>query len=191
MATRVLTCDQDYRCELADALGVFDARVRSTRAAAWTTPSPCKGWTAADVVTHVIGNVYAFAAAMGGGAQQQPAGQEDLVQSWERARAVADQILSSCHDPAATVPMLLGSREMTVAFVIEALLRDVVIHTWDLARATAGDEILPEHLVTAATAALGRLPVPIRRRGYYADSLTAPPDATAQVRLLALAGRRV
>ncbi|HEY3953157.1 MAG TPA: TIGR03086 family metal-binding protein [Streptosporangiaceae bacterium] len=199
MTTRVFTCDQDYRSELADALEGFGTRVRHAQAmAAWTGPSPCTGWTAADVVTHVTGNVHAFINIVGGGAddggQREQAGQQplsgpaDLAGRWTRAKAAADRILGAC-DPAAVLPMPLGSRQMTVAFAIEALLRDVVIHTWDVARATRDDETLPPHLVTAASAALASLPVPIRLRGYYAAPLEPPLDATDQIRLLAESGR--
>jgi uncharacterized protein (TIGR03086 family) len=150
------------------------------------------------VVTHVIGNVRAFINTVGGdtaggdtaGEPPEPAGQEDLVERWDRVQAAADRVLGTCDDPAAILPMLLGERQITVAFVIEALLRDVVIHTWDLARATGGDETLPPHLVTAATAALASLPVPIRLRGYYAGPLDPPAGATDQIRLLAESGRR-
>jgi uncharacterized protein (TIGR03086 family) len=124
------------------------------------------------------------------GGQQQPAEQdEDVVQGWVQARATADQVLRACHNPA-DVRVPLGPREMTITFVMEALLRDVVIHIWDLARATHGNELIPAHLVTAATAALARLPQHIREQGYYQDALDAPPNATDQARLLALAGRR-
>jgi uncharacterized protein (TIGR03086 family) len=195
MATRVLTCDADYRAELADALEAFGARVGAAQeATAWDGTSPCPGWTAADVVRHVTGSLYAFVVAMGGdgsgGAAAQQAEGAELVRGWEQARAVAGEVLGACEDPAATVPVMLGPRAMTAAFVMEALLRDVVIHTWDLARAAGGDEALPGHLVTAAAAALASLPLPIRRRGYYADPLAAPEDATDQDRLLAQAGRR-
>jgi uncharacterized protein (TIGR03086 family) len=201
MTTRVFTCDQDYRSELADAMQGFGGRVRHAQATAtWATSSPCAGWTAADVVTHVTGNVHAFINIVGGGAddgaQREQAGQEprsgpaddDLPGRWTRARVAADRILGTC-DPAAILPMPLGSRQMTVAFAIEALLRDVVIHTWDVARATGDDETLPQHLVTAASAALASLPVPIRLRGYYAAPVEPPPDATDQIRLLAESGR--
>jgi uncharacterized protein (TIGR03086 family) len=194
MATRVLTCEQDYRNELIDALAAFDARVSGAQAAhTWSEPSPCPGWNAEDVVRHVTGNVRTFIATVpsdtAAGAPPRPADDEDLVRGWDRARANALQVLRTCEDPA-NVRVPLGPREMTITFVIEALLRDVVIHTWDLARAAGGDEILPAHLVTAATAALARMPQHIRERGYFEDALEAPPDATDQIRLLALAGRR-
>lgn len=186
---RALTCDQDYRAELADALAAFDVRVRDAQARdAWTAPSPCDGWTAADVLTHVAGSVSMFAAAMGSDAQ--PAAGAGPVQRWDQARSIAERILGGIEDPAAPAAMKLGSREMTVAFVVEALLRDVVIHAWDLARATGGDEILPPHLVTAATAALASVPGHIRRKGLYADPLDVPDGSGDQARLLALAGRR-
>jgi uncharacterized protein (TIGR03086 family) len=189
VTSRLLTCDQDYRPELADALAAFDARVRDAHArGGWTAPSPCEGWTAADVVTHVAGSVTMFAIAMGSDAP--PADGGDPVQRWDQARSIAEKIIDGIEDPAATVPMKLGSREMTAGFVVEALLRDVVIHAWDLARATGGDEILPPHLVTAATAALASVPEHIRRKGLYADALDVPEGSGGQARLLALAGRR-
>lgn len=194
MATRVLTCEQDYRSELIDALAAFDSRVSGAQAArAWAQPSPCPGWNAEDVVRHVTSNVRTFIATVPGeapsGAPQRPVDDEDLVRAWQLARAVALQVLRTCEDPA-SVRVPLGPREMTITFVIEALLRDVVIHTWDLARAAGDDELLPAHLVSAATAALARMPQHIRERGYFEDALEAPPDATDQIRLLALAGRR-
>lgn len=192
MTTRVFTCERDYRSELADAMEGFGARVRHAQAAAaWASSSPCAGWTAADVVKHVTGNVHAFIDIVGGagdGAPQEQAGPADLTDGWIRARAAAERVLAAC-DPAAVLPMPLGSRQMTVAFAVEAVLRDVVIHTWDVARATGGDETLPPHLVTAASAALASLPVPIRLRGYYAAPLEPPVDATDQIRLLAESGR--
>src|SRR6266704_5169131 len=113
VATRVLTCEQDYRNELIDALAAFDARVRATQAAqAWTEPSPCPGWTAADVVMHVTGNVRTFVATVPADAgERQPLAQDDdLVRGWERARAVALQVLRACEDPA-NVRVPLGPRE--------------------------------------------------------------------------------
>lgn len=194
MAKRVLTCEQDYSSELIDALAAFDARVRAVHAAgAWAAATPCTGWTASDLVRHVTGNVRVFVATVprqaAAGGQQPPEEDPDLVRGWEAARAAADRVLRTCEDPA-NVRVPLGPREMTITFVMEALLRDVVIHVWDLARATGGDELLPDHLVSAATSALARLPQHIRERGYYEDALEPPPDATEQVRLLALAGRR-
>lgn len=194
MPKSVLTCDQDYRSEMIDALATFDERVHALQTArGWNAPSPCEGWSAADLIVHVTGNVRTFVAVTGGQVPGQvgDGGQEvpDVIKDWEQVRAAASEWLRMCDDPTA-VRVPLGEREMTIAFAVEALLRDVVIHTWDLGRATGGDEILPAHLVTAATASLARLPQRIRERGYYADALEPAPDATDQDRLLALAGRR-
>lgn len=190
MVTRVLTCDRDYRNELIDALAIFGEQVRSAQATQrWDALSPCRGWTAADVVRHVTGNVHMFVATVPGDLTIGAAEDEDLVRGWERAQAAAVRVVRGCKDPA-HVRVPLGQREMTITFVMEASLRDIVIHTWDLARAAGGDEVLPAHLVTAATAALARLPQSIRERGLYDDVLEVPADATDQDRLLALAGRR-
>jgi len=101
MVTRVLTADADYRAELADALEVFGARVSAAQAAtAWAGPSPCPGWTAADVVRHVTGSLYAFVNAMGGNGSggapgQQAEGAEHLREQQRVGVAGADECMQA------------------------------------------------------------------------------------------------
>lgn len=197
MAKRLLSCDEDYRAEAIDALLAFDDRVHATETIrAWNMPTPCEGWMVGDLVAHVTGSVRLFLTMAGRQiAEQPPAPDGDpdpaaVIQEWERIRAAGDEYLRTCGEPG-VIRVPLGEREMTIAFAIEALVRDVVIHTWDLGHATGGDELLPPHLVTAATASLARLPQQIRDRGLYSNAFELAEGATDQDRLLALAGRSI
>jgi len=68
---------------------------------------------------------------------------------------------------------------------------DLLIHTWDLARAIGADEALPDEQVAACQAFLEQLPTSIlRESGRYVDAVPVPDDSDAQTRLLAFAGRR-
>ena len=68
---------------------------------------------------------------------------------------------------------------------------DMLIHTWDLARAIGADEALPagegglSGFPRAATA------LDPARSGRYVDAVQVPDDPDAQTKLLAFAGRRV
>lgn len=195
MGKRVLTCDEDYRTEAIDAIDAFDERVHAAETIkAWNVPTPCEGWATGDLIAHVSGSVRMFVTVAGLQVSEQRQGADgelnpaDVIQEWERIRAVAEEYLRTCGEPG-LIRVPLGEREITIAFAIEALVRDVVIHTWDLGHATGGDEVLPAHLVTAATASLTRLPQRIRERGLYSNAVDPAKNASDQERLLALAGR--
>lgn len=193
MGKRVLTCDEDYRTEAIDSLQAFDERVHAAETIkAWNAPTPCEGWATGDLIAHVTGSVRMFVAVAGRQVSEQPSDGSldpaDVIRDWERVRAAARDYLRTCGEPG-LIRVPFGEREITMAFAIEALVRDIVIHTWDLGRSTGGDETLPAHLVAAATASLARLPQRIRERGLYSNGFEPPENATNQERLLMLAGR--
>lgn len=194
MAKRLLTCDEDYRTEAIHALLAFGNRVHAAETLrAWNMPTPCEDWTVGALVAHVTGSVRLFLTLAGRQVTEPPAADENpdpaaVIEEWDSICAAGDEYLRTCGEPG-VIRVPLGEREMTIAFAIEALVRDVVIHTWDLGHAVGGDEILPPHLVTAATASLARLPQRIRDRGLYSNALDLADGATDQDRLLALAGR--
>jgi uncharacterized protein (TIGR03083 family) len=48
------------------AVELLDNRVSATPSDAWSLPSPCEGWTARDVVAHVVTNLKALQACAAG-----------------------------------------------------------------------------------------------------------------------------
>jgi uncharacterized protein (TIGR03086 family) len=83
----------------------------------------------------------------------------------------------------------IGPRQSPLQNLVDGLMRDNVIHAWDLARAVGGDERLPADLVAAATDAMALVTPAMRRPGSYGPELPTSADADAQTRLLALSGR--
>ena len=69
-------------------------------------------------------------------------------------------------------------------------LSDLIIHTWDLARATGGDE----HVDTDTAAVVLEYLKPndeiLRSTGTFGPKIEPPPGADAAVELLCFAGRR-
>jgi len=66
---------------------------------------------------------------------------------------------------------------------------DVLVHTWDLARATGQDERLDP--AKCAVMLEGMLPMDeaLRQSGHYGPRVDVPEDADVQTRLLAFIGR--
>ncbi len=72
------------------------------------------------------------------------------------------------------------------------VINDVLIHTWDLARATGQDETLDAGEVARMTGG-GFLEMPdevLRGSGQFGPRVDVPADADPQTKLLAFSGRR-
>lgn len=66
---------------------------------------------------------------------------------------------------------------------------DVIIHSWDLARAVGAGERLDDELVAAAWSQLEPQKDMLQASGLFAPPVPLPDDASLQSRLLALTGR--
>ncbi len=180
----------DETCaSLLGAVELFDSRVTAASIDAWTLPSPCEGWMARDVVAHVVTNLRALRAAVAGEDFLTHFGQPvegDIVSAWSEQRAGALRLVEQVN----TVESIsVGGNPVPSEMMLDALMRDLVIHTWDLARAVGGDEQLPDDLVAAATASMAAAGPELRGPGLYGDAIPAPPDTTPLAKLLALSGR--
>jgi uncharacterized protein (TIGR03086 family) len=168
----------------------FDARVQATAPDAWANPSPCSEWTARDVVVHVSNNILRLGAMLRGEEPNTTVGDdEDIVGAWNQAR---DQFLStlSTADLSQNVEGPMGP--MPAAQMIGRFTSmDVLIHSWDLARATGGDEQLDQNIVAAAYSGLKPMDEMIRRPGVFSAKVTPPAGADLQTEFLSFVGRSV
>jgi uncharacterized protein (TIGR03086 family) len=173
----------------------FSARVDVVPADAWERPAPCEGWVARDVVRHLVEWVPAFfASASGPDLAASASVDDDPVAAWHQVdaklqaalddQAVASRVVSHPH---------AGTHRFDEA-IATFVLADVLVHTWDLARATGLDERLDPELVHEI--APGMLGVPaevadaMRSSGQYGAPVELAGDADEQARLIAFTGRR-
>src|SRR4051794_20323023 len=107
----------------------------------WDVPSPCAGWAARDIVGHLVEWFPAFLD--GGAGIELPAGPDvgdDPAGAW---RALDTGVQSVLDDPATATRRFRHDRAGEHALddaIGMFFLNDVLIHTWDLARATGQDE---------------------------------------------------
>jgi uncharacterized protein (TIGR03086 family) len=66
---------------------------------------------------------------------------------------------------------------------------DIVVHTWDLARATGLDETLDPDEVHALFVGMEPMDEMLRQSGQYGPRVEVPDDADEQTKLIAFTGR--
>jgi uncharacterized protein (TIGR03086 family) len=167
----------------------FDRRVQQAPAESWGNQSPCADWTARDVAVHVTNNVGRIGNALNGQAATEVDADDDIVAAWNSAR---DTFLASLMSADLSQPLPGPLGDMPAADLIGRFVcNDILVHTWDLARATGGDEQLDAEAVHRASAALKPLEAMIRRPGVFGPAVESAADADEQTQFLNFLGRTV
>lgn len=169
----------------------FTERVDEVPAGAWERPAPCEGWVARDVVRHLVEWVPEFLTSAGGPSLPiGPPVDDDPAAAW---LVMSDGIQALLDDPVACASEISHPRAGTHRLddaVATFFLGDVLVHTWDLARAAGLDESLDADVVHDLLVAMEPLDDLLRASGQYGPRVEVPPDADEQTRLIAFTGRR-
>jgi uncharacterized protein (TIGR03086 family) len=171
--------------------GQMADRLAAVPADGWDAATPCEGWTVRDLLDHLVdGPTGLFATA---GLDPLPPGPDRGDDPVGAFTHVASAVQSTLEDPAragAAFDSPMGPQ--TFEGVVERFIcGDLLVHQWDVARATGQDETLDLEEVREVHA--GLLPVDdvIRRPGVFGPKVEPPPDADEQTALLCFLGRSV
>jgi uncharacterized protein (TIGR03086 family) len=170
--------------------GRFTQRAREVPARRWESPAPCEGWVARDVVRHLVEWFPPFLRS--GAGIELPTGpsvDEDPVRAWTTMNDAVQALLDEpdvstrrfSHSQAGDHPL---DQAISMFF-----LGDVLVHTWDLARAAGLDETLEPDEVAGMLAGLEPMDEMLRASGHYGPRVAVPDDADVQTRLIAFTGR--
>ncbi len=168
----------------------FGQRVREVPDAAWDNPAPCEGWVARDVVRHLVEWMPAFLTDAGGPQLRTgPSPDSDPVGAWMTLDRELDSLLD---DPVACATEIThpvaGAHRLDNA-VATFFIGDIVVHTWDLARASGLDETLDPEEVHELLVAMKPLDEILRASGQYGPRVDVPAGADEQTQLIAFTGR--
>jgi uncharacterized protein (TIGR03086 family) len=169
--------------------GAFTARAAEVPAPAWDNPAPCEGWVARDVVRHMVEWMPGFISARAGLTFPPiPPVDADPVAAW---RTVSDTIQAALDDRgyAAAAYEAPEGRSSFEQDVEQYFIGDVLVHTWDLARATGLDERLDPDEVHRALEGMIPYEKAMRESGHYGPRVDVPAHADEQTRLIAFVGR--
>jgi uncharacterized protein (TIGR03086 family) len=177
----------DRYCRLADG---FTARVEAVPEGAWDNSSPCDEWKARDIVGHVAGLSKHFVAVVNGEEPPAPAPMEDPVSAWAEARAGVESVLADPDQAGSIVETPMGDMPFEVLMGQFGCM-DLLVHTWDLARATGGDERIDADAAAQAYEVLKPMDAMLRGPGMFKPAVEPPAGADPQTELLSFLGRQV
>jgi uncharacterized protein (TIGR03086 family) len=171
--------------------GQMEDRVAAVSDDQWENDSPCVGWTARDVVRPVVDTSGLFLGFIGEGLPDDaPSVDVDPLGAF---RAATGAVQAALDDPARAGQEFDGmtGRTSFEQSVGQFGCGDLVIHQWDLARATGQDERLDPDEVSPLHAGLQQAGDMIRSPGVFGPAIEPAPDADEQTRFLNFVGRRV
>ena len=158
-------------------------------AGAWPHPSPCAGWTARDVVRHLVDTQREFLTGKGVDLGPAPDLDADPAAAWQQN---AERVLRAVDDDAVAGREFDGHFGRTT--VGDTLVRfygwDMVVHRWDVARAAGiADELTDAELDRVERGADG-FGDALYMDGICRPGVASDPTDPRAVRVLARLGRR-
>ncbi|WP_326654033.1 MULTISPECIES: TIGR03086 family metal-binding protein [unclassified Streptomyces] len=177
----------------------FELRIAAVRPEQWADRSPCAAWNARDVVDHIVTMHQVMLRPVDRSPSPAPSVKDDPLGAFRAARADVEAVLddptlagTDCDTP--TGPM---SVERHIDLVVSD---DLVLHGWDLARATGQDETIPADDVARLWASTTAIPAELMQKyrtpgafgpgiEVFGPEVKVPEDASLQDRLLGFIGR--
>jgi uncharacterized protein (TIGR03086 family) len=173
-----------YR-RLGDA---FADKISAVPEGKWESQSPCEEWKARDVVSHVVGTQGMFLGFIGKELGDIPSADDDPLGAWNAARTKVQAVLDD-PDQATTEFQGFAGRSTFEAGVDKFLCTDLVVHGWDLARATGLDESIGAEDVKRVRRNMESMGDAMRGPGAFGAEIEAPGGADDQQKMLAFLGR--
>lgn len=153
----------------------------------WARPSPCAGWTARDVLFHVV-DTQRDVLQRAGHDLGLPPDLDDPPIGWRTHAETVARLLADPNVSAQRVPSLGGPAELG-----EVMTRfygfDMLVHRWDLARTGGLDADWTDAELDAIEGALDGFGEGLYAEGVCRPALDVPANASRADRLLARMGR--
>lgn len=177
----------------------FQRKIESVRPEQWSNQSPCEAWTARDVVDHIVSMHGYMLRPVNRELSAAPTVADDPLAAFKAARADVEAVLD---DPKlAAMQCDTPNGRMTVERQIDEVVSDdLVLHGWDLARATGQDETMDPEDVERLWRITTDIPADLMQKyrtpgafgpgvEVFGPEVKVPEDAPLQDRLLGLIGR--
>ncbi|WP_457208845.1 TIGR03086 family metal-binding protein [Nocardioides sp. P5_C9_2] len=168
-----------------EVAGTFGALVHE--ADDWQAAAPVDGWTARDVVAHLVEWFPGFLTAGGVTLPAGPPVAEDPAAAWDHHAAAVQAVIEERGEEPFTHPYV-GTHRLADA-VDQFYISDVFMHSWDLARATGQEVALDEDFAAGLLGGLEQMEEVLRSSGQYGAPVPVAADAPVVDRLMAFIGR--
>jgi uncharacterized protein (TIGR03086 family) len=164
----------------------FAALTETASADDWSRPSPVDGWTARDVVGHLVEWLPGFISRAD--VTLRPVSvEDDPAAAWRRRADDVQRILEQRGETVFSSPMF-GDMPLGAA-INQFYTNDVWMHSWDLARALGVEFDLDDERCAEALTAMEPMDALLRSSGQFGAKVPVPADAPVQDRFVAFIGR--
>lgn len=170
------------------ALRPLTAVVEAVQLDGWNAPSPCEGWTARDVVGHMMQTQREMLHGQGVDLGHVPDLGADPRSAWRRH---TDRVLDALADEALVGRAYDGYfGPTTVGRILEQFyVWDMYVHRWDLAQAVALPAELTDADLDRIEQGADSFGEALHMEGICRPSINAPTDADRTTAVLARLGR--
>ncbi len=173
----------------------FERKVAAVAPDHWSNQSPCEDWKARDVVGHIIDMHGVMLRPLGRQLTQAPSIDDDPLAAYRSARADIEAVLDDPEVAATECTTPMGP--MTIEQHIDGVVSsDLIVHGWDLARATGQDDTIDPDEVDRMLPMALEIGDEMRTPGAFGPGIVVfgpevkvDDDASPQDRLLGLLGR--
>ncbi|SOE02739.1 TIGR03086 family metal-binding protein [Blastococcus haudaquaticus] len=157
-------------------------------AAAWSAPSPCEGWSAADVVGHLITTQREFLGTHGVDLGAAPDLAPDPAAAWRAHAAAVAAALTDDAVPDREFEGFFGPTTVGATF-LQFYVWDMLVHRWDIARAAGVDAGLTADELDRIEEGAESFGPALYTDGVCGAAVDAPETAPRETRVLARLGR--
>ena len=165
------------------------AVIEALPAQSWASPSPCEGWSACDVLRHLIDTQRDYLTGHNIDLGGMPDIDTDPVAAW---RGHAKRVMEAIADDAVPASAFDGHfGPTTVGDTLEQFyVWDMLVHRWDIATSHGAQASLSDAELDQIEHGADRFGEALYMDGVCRPGVTAPVDADRKVRLLTRLGRR-
>ncbi|MCP5027766.1 MAG: TIGR03086 family protein [Actinomycetia bacterium] len=164
----------------------FAQRLDAVSADQWDAATPCTDWTVRQLVEHAIDAQRGLPGQLGADVSTELG--NDPAAAWRQIMGAASAAYNADGALTQEVQSPFGARPLGEAIGIPTM--DLMVHTWDLARAIGADDTLPEPIVAHSFEALKPMDGMIRGEGMFNAKIEVGDGASLQDQFLAFLGRQ-
>lgn len=169
--------------------GALAAKIDAVPPDKWDAPSPCEGWTARDVVKHVSEAPAMVFKMAGREFGEVPSVGDDPAAAFASSREKIREALADADAANAEYDSFFG--RTSLAQSIDRFVNfDLVVHAWDLSRATGLDERIDPEEIGCLRDVAESFGDAARSPGVFGPEVPVDPGADEQAKLLGFLGRR-
>jgi uncharacterized protein (TIGR03086 family) len=188
--TRTLGPAHHHALELLERALGYTRVALSTVGPDRSGPTPCTGWSLADLLAHMDDGLDAFLEAAGG-AVRVPAEVPAPQRQGTDLRVLQGKACSLLGVWSARTPsvVVVGDRPVPSGLLVSAAALEIAVHGWDVGRATGAAGDLPDEMARALMPVALAVVTPQDRPLRFAAPVRTAPDANSSDVLLGFLGR--